>query len=600
MVPFYHLERIRQALQLHRAVIFAFNAAPKWMLISFTLHTIQGILPLLSLYILKMVIDSVTVAVSNIEKVLDFETVGFWIGLAAGTALVKGACQSMSAYTLEAQSLAASDNISKILQKKSARIDFAYYENPAFFDTLRRAQQEGVYRPTKIVTGLAQLCQNTISFVAMVGLLFSFSSIVGTILFISAMPGLIIRLIYSHRMYQWLHDRTPHERKAAYLNWVLTGDTYAKEIRLFGLGDHFIERFSDIRNTLRYEKQQVVKQRAIADFLAESLATLIIFSSFAWIAFKTIQGDVSIGEMVMLFSAFRLGLNNLRNILGNLSSFYEDNLFLSHFYTFLEYEPSIIRISKAAAIPRPIKESVEFKDVSFTYPGGKQAVIKGLSFKITPGEVVAIVGKNGSGKSTLVKLICRLYDPQKGVISIDGVDLRHFKPSDWRKQVSVIFQDYNRYYFSVGDNIRFGDIGKMSDKEAIITASQQSDIHSLIETLPDGYDTQLGKMFQNGEEMSMGQWQKIAIARMLFRKAQLFVLDEPSHFLDKESEYHLFNNIHQLIGGNSAILISHRLSTIRHADKIFFLDKGRILEAGSHKTLIRQGGKYAQLFGRQL
>ncbi len=592
-------QKIRQALQLNRAIRFVFNAAPKWTLVNLILVSAQGVLPLLSLYIIKLVIDSVSMALTTPDPSTSFHQVGLWIGLAAGIAILASLFQSAATYTLEAQSLAVSDNISKMLQRKSVDIDFVYYENPDFFDTLRRAQQEGAYRPTRIVNGMTQLFQNSISLVAMVGLLFSFNWIVGFILLFAALPGLIVRLLFSHQLYHWQRDRTSYERKAAYINWVLTGDTHAKEIRSFGLGDLFIKRYSQLRETLRKEKLTITKRRTTADFAAETAATLAIFGSFAWIAYRAVYGRISIGEMVMFLQAFRLGLNNLRNLLGSLSGFYEDNLFLTNFYDFLDLEPSIRKRPNAPAIPRPIKKGIVFENVGFTYPGSQKKVLDGLSVSIAPGAIVALVGENGSGKTTLAKLLCRLYDPQEGRITIDGIDLRQFNPTDWCREISVIFQDYIQYYFSAQENIWFGDILQPPKCESIRAAAQQAGADTMIAELPGGYDAMLGKSFNKGRELSIGQWQKIALARMLFRKAQLFILDEPTHALDPKSEYDFLKKLHRLLQDRSAVLISHRLSTVRMADRILVLKNGNIVEDGSHESLVKGCGKYAQLFERQ-
>jgi len=592
-------QKIQQTLRLDRAVKFVWKAAPGWSLISLVLIIVQGVLPLLVLYVMKLIIDAVSFALTVPNQTAAFHQVGLLITLAAGVAMLTMLCRSTAAFAQEAQSLAVTDHIYDVLHAKSVAIDLGYYENPAFFDTLRRAQQEGPYRPTRIVNGLSQLGQNSISLVAMVGLLFFFHWLVGLILFTAALPGLVVRLKFSNRMYHWQRNRTSDERKTAYYNWILTGDTHAKEVRLFGLGDLFIQRFNQLRRKLRREKLVIARNRSIADIAAETAATLTVFGSLGWIAYRTVHGRITVGEMVMFFQAFRYGLDNLRNLLGSLAGLYEDNLFMSNFFEFLDLKPKIQEARNPAPVPRPMKQGIAFKDVEFKYSSGNRKILDGISFSIAPGEIVALVGENGSGKTTLVKLICRLYDPRKGIITMDGIDLRAFNTTALRREISVIFQDYIHYHFTARENIRLGDVSLHPENEQIITAAHQAGADGLIAGLSKGYDTILGKWFEEGEELSIGEWQKIALARMFFRDAQLVILDEPTSSMDAKSEYEVFNKFHRLLKNHSAILISHRFSTVRMADRILVLENGRIIENGTHEALLKRGGRYAHLFERQ-
>ncbi len=586
-------------LRLDRAVRFVWQAAPGWTVISLALIAVQGVLPLLALYIMKLIIDSVTASLAVPHAAVGLHRVEILIALAAVVAVLTILCRSAAAYAQEAQAITVSDHIYDIMHAKSVSMDLSFYENPEFFDTLRRAQQEGPYRPTRIVNSLSQLGQNSLSLVAMVGLLLSFHWVIGMILFGAALPGLIVRIIFSGQTYRWQRKRTPDERKAAYYSWILSGDANAKEVRLFDLGDRFIHRFRQLRRKLRSEKLAISRQRAIADVIAETIATLAVFSAFGWIAYRTVEGMLTVGEMVMFFQAFRLGLGNLRNLLGSLASLYEDNLFISNFFEFLDLTPAITCPVLPANVPRPIQTGIEFSDVSFQYPTGNRIVLDSVSFTIAPGEVIAFVGENGSGKTTLVKLLARLYDPQSGAISIDGTDLRQFNPAELRREISIIFQDYVQYHFTARENIQLGNIHRRCGDTEIITAARRAGADTFISRLPGGYDTLLGKWFEKGEALSVGQWQKMALSRMFFRNAQLVILDEPTSAMDAESEYALFKKFHQLLEHRSAVLISHRFSTIRMADRILVLEKGRIIESGSHEFLLSHRGKYASLFEKQ-
>jgi len=301
----------------------------------------------------------------------------------------------------------------------------------------------------------------------------------------------------------------------------------------------------------------------------------------------------------MYFMAFQLGLGFIQTILGALARLYEDNLFLTNFYQFLDLKPAILSPDNPLPVPEPLTQSVAFENVHFSYPGGKKDVIAGISLTLHAGEVIALVGENGSGKTTLVKLLCRLYDPDEGKITVNGIDLRDVDPVAWRKKISVIFQDYVHYYLSAAENIWVGDIEQEQDPDHITAAAEHSGADPVICSLPDGYHTKLGHWFSDGQELSEGEWQKIALARAFFRNSGIVILDEPTSSLDPLAEAELFRNFRNLLEGRSAVIISHRFSTVQMADRIYLLDKGRIIEQGSHEDLLRLNGRYSFLFRTQ-
>ncbi len=592
-------QKIKRPLRLDRALRLVWQAGPGWTISSLAIVFLQGLLPLLTLYLMKLIVDGVIFAIGAADKVAAFRDVVLLIILAGVVALVNALLQLIGAYVKEAQSLTVTDHMYDILHAKSIEVDLEYYENPHYLDTLHRAQQEGPFRPTHILDGLMQVGQNGLSLLAMAGLLISFHWAVAVVLFAAAIPGVLVRLKYSKRLFRWQRKRTPAERRAGYYDWLLTGYNHAKEMRLFDLGGLFMGRFRDLRQQLRHERLELVKRRSAADFVAQASAALAVFGSFGFIAYRTVGGVITLGDMVMYFQAFQRGLGFLRQVLGGMAGLYEDNLFLANLYEFLDLKPKVKEPDHPRPVPRPLQKGIGFEHVSFHYPNGKRDVLKDISFLVEPGEVIALVGANGSGKTTLIKLLCRLYDPVDGAITLDGIDMRRFETGALRREISVIFQDYAQYYLTARENIWFGNCDLAPQHEDIMGAARHAGSHDLISSLPKGYETILGKWFEEGEELSIGEWQKVALARAFLRESQIIVLDEPTSAMDAKSEYEVFRRIRQLLEGRTAILISHRFSTVRMADRIFAFEKGSISETGTHEQLVKSGGKYANLFEKQ-
>jgi len=586
-----------RALQIGRAVELVWESAPRWTLARATLLILLGLLPLASLYLLKLIVDSVTSG--HLNGGHDFSSTLFLIALAGLVAMLISLLRSASSVVDEAQAALVSDHIQDTLHAKSVEVDLEYYEDSRYYDTLHRAQQEAPYRPTSIVNGLAQLGQSSISLLGVVMLLISLNWVIAAVLLTAAVPGVLVRLRYADRTYRWQVSSTERERRAWYMHWLLTSDGPAKEVRLFDLGGIFSERYRDLRARLRGERLAITINRSRADLAAQSSAVLALFGSFAYIAYQTAQGSITVGDLVMYFGAFQQGQGFMQALLGSLAGLYEDNLFLTSLYDFLDLKPRLGDPAHPVPVPNPLKNAICFEDVDFTYPDSGRPVLRGINLCLKAGEVAALVGENGSGKTTLIKLLCRLYDPSSGRITIDGIDLKDFRTDDLRRQISVIFQDYARYNLTARENIWLGDPDTPLDGERISRAARCSGADRVIEGLSEGYDTVLGRWFLQGEELSIGEWQKVALARAFLRDAQIIIMDEPTSSLDPRGEDEVFQKFRQLVEGKTTIIISHRLSTVRSADCIYFLKDGRLVEGGTHDQLMQGGGEYAALFETQ-
>jgi ATP-binding cassette subfamily B protein len=483
-----------------------------------------------------------------------------------------------------------------LLQAKSVEVDLEYYENAQYQDTLHRAQQEAPYRPTAILNALLQFGQDAISLLAMIGILWWLHWGVIPVLMLTAIPYFFVRLQQSNRLYVWERERTPLQRKAWYVNTLLTQATAAKEVRLFDLGPRLRQWFLDARSVLRRERIALERRWVLAGLAAQIVGVAGVFGVYSFVAVQTYQGLLTLGSLVMYFQAVQRASGFLEGLGWSVSSLYESNLFLSSLDEFLGVKSRLPESSHPKQIPRPIMQGLTFDCVSFQYPHEERVAIRNFTLTIKPGEHVAFVGANGAGKTTLVKLLCRLYDPTGGRITIDGTDIRDYPIADLRGAVSGIFQDFVKFQLSAKENIALGVRASDVDLATVTQAAKQAGVHEAIERLPKGYESLLGKLFDGGHELSIGEWQKVALARAILRDSQVLILDEPTSAMDAKAEAELFERFHELAQGRTAILISHRLSTVKMADRIFVVDRGQIVEQGTHDDLMSRQGLYASLF----
>ncbi|MDH4347934.1 MAG: ABC transporter ATP-binding protein/permease [Gemmatimonadota bacterium] len=589
--------RLLDITPLRQGLALVWESGRGWTALQIALLVLASMVPLLALYVTKEIIDTVAEALAGGPR--DPGRLTLLVAFAGGVGIAAAGLRLLSGLVSEVQGIRLSDRVQEILHRKSVEVDLAFYENPEYHDTLHRAQTEAPFRPAQIVASCAQVGQGGLSLLALVGLLLSFHWLLVVALLAAALPGLFVKVRYSSRLYQWMRRQTALQRLSRYLSLLLTTVDSAKEIRLLGLGAEFRRRHRLLRQQANREKLQLATRRSGFELLAQVVAVAAVFGSMFVIAQRALTGAVTVGDMVMYFGAFQRAQDCFRDFLAGLAGLYEQNLFLTDFKRFLTLEPTVTDPPKPAPYPRPLRNGIEFDHVSFRYPGTEREVLTDVSFSIRPGVHMALVGENGSGKTTLVKLLCRLYDPTSGVIRIDGTDLREFSLAELRAELSVVFQDYTRYCLSARDNIRLGNIALPPDSPRIAEAARRTGADAIIRSLPLGYETLLSRQFEQGADLSMGQWQKLALARAFLRDSQLIVLDEPTAALDPKAEAEVFDQFHELAKGRTAVVISHRLSTVRHADRILVLVDGQVAEAGAHDELVERAGVYARLFETQ-
>lgn len=585
------IKKLKNDLKLKRTIKLIWTVTNGKVIYTILLMIIESLVFMGSLYLFKMLID--LVALPNRSEKYDLAVI-YLIATAIAT-ITLVTLSSIASFITQKHAFLISEYVDNKIHSIAIALDLSFYESPAYFNTLNRAKNAGPDRPAAILTNIIGISKNLMTLIVLSVALISINWMLMPLLALFVLPTLYVRLKFADKLYEWQILKTPLERKSSYLSTLITGEIAAKEIKAFSLGHYLRLAYKNIRMDLLLENLRIKKKGLINETITKTLATAGVYSCIAYIFLSALKGESSVGDIALFLVIFPQLFGIMQSLTGDISSLYQNNIFLSYLYELFDLKNEM----KDTENPLPIPlnhPNLTLDNINFSYPHAEKTALNGISLKIPAGKIVALVGLNGSGKTTLIKLLCRLYDPSSGTIKLGNEDIRNYKIDDYRKQISVVFQDFVKYNMSVSENIQFGNIHSEPNHDFIKASAKKSGADDFIKEFPDGYNTTMGRIFKNGKEVSIGQWQKLAIARALYSKSQFIIFDEATSALDAKSEQEIFDDLREHIGNRGILIISHRVSAVKHADYIYVMSQGKIAQEGTHDKLISETGDYANLF----
>ena len=594
---------VAQLPYLPRALALVWEVARPWTAAWIVLLIVQGLLPAATVYLTKLVVDGVVNAVNSGSS---WQSPGWGVSrvlvllaILAGVLLLMEVVRAGINWVRAVQTELLRDHLTALIHQKSIAVDLAFYELSDYYDHLHRARLEASYRPVALLGNLGALLQHGITLLAMGAILIPLGPWLALALGLSTLPALYVVVHYALAEHQWRQRATADDRRAWYYDWVMTTAEAAAELRLFGIGGYFQTAYNALRGRLRRERLELTRKQSLAELGASLAALIVIGAAMGWMVWRALHGLVTLGELALIYAAFNQGQGLMRTLLENAGQLYANSLFLGSLFEFLALKPLVVEVDPARAkrVDR-VETGISFNRVSFSYPGATARALDDFSMFVPAGKIVAIVGPNGAGKSTLVKLLCRFYDPHRGSVEIDEIDVKQIPVAQLRSSITVLFQQPFHYSATVRENVEYGSLG--ANGGDVLAAIRAAGAEDIVARLPQHEETLLGRWFAGGTELSVGEWQRIALARAFLRRAPIMILDEPTSALDPWAEAEWLQRFRQLAQGRTSIIITHRFTTAMHADIIHVMHEGQIVESGSHARLIEQNGLYAESWTRQM
>jgi ATP-binding cassette subfamily B protein len=587
--------QINRALQQlpagRRALALVWGVARGWTLAWGFLLVSQGLIPAVQVLLLRTMVN-------RLVRTPGWASVAPPVLGIAGLWILGQLLSSLLSWVRAVQAELVQDRIHELIHKQALRLDLSFFDRAESYDQLHRARVDALSQPLALLESLGSLVQNGLGFLALAAILWTYAGWLPLLLILTGAPGLLLVARHVLHEQRWRLKNTSLERRTRYLDWLLTERSTAAELRLFDLGGYHRKAFENLRTILREGRLRLERQGAVTELGAGTLAWAGSLAGLGWMLHRTLAGKAGLGDLLLCFQAFQQSQMLLRSLLEGAGRIYRSLLFVENLDEFLALQPQILGGDSLQA-GLPVKDSIRFEGVAFAYPGASHRALDGFDLEIPQGKVVALVGHNGAGKSTLIKLLCRFYDPDAGRILLDGVDLRTMDPMVLRRGIAVLFQDPVHYQATVRENIAFGEVEGLDDEPRVRRAAEAAGAMEPVERLPGGFTALLGKWF-GGAELSGGEWQRIALARAFFREAALVILDEPTSSMDSWAEQDWLGRFRTLTEGRTGLMITHRFTTAMHADVIHVLDKGRVVESGSHMELVAGGGTYARSWAAQM